>query len=192
MLKLERVRRYAWADEAHDLAWTLAVVEGLDPAGVVAAYGGDPARSVGSITFEQEQVPVGEFGKYHYLQVLARERHVLAIENNGWAGKSVEVAKGASRDRGRFFSVYWSLNANYTLTQAIDGRIVAHFDPLTVQHPAPPGEIYPAWITDVVFTDDSLHAVLLALLEEQTGLAFAREWLTAELPAYRIPDDLTG
>jgi hypothetical protein len=73
--------------------------------------------------------------------------------------------------------VFWNLNANYKLTQAENGKLTAFFDPLPVQHPAPPGETYPDWIRDMVFTDESLHAVLLAIVEQQTSLAFDPAWL---------------
>ncbi|MPZ84925.1 MAG: hypothetical protein GEV28_32890 [Actinophytocola sp.] len=84
-------------------------------------------------------------------------------------------------------SVFWNLNANYKLTAAVDGKLTASFDPLTAQHPAPIGETYPDWITDVVFTDEELHAILLAVVEQQTGLAVDPVWLTDPLPTYRVP-----
>ncbi|PWK84527.1 hypothetical protein C8D88_108142 [Lentzea atacamensis] len=49
MLGLDQVRRYAWADEDINLAWTLAVITGCTPADVVGAYGGDPHQSPESL-----------------------------------------------------------------------------------------------------------------------------------------------
>jgi hypothetical protein len=185
VLELEQVRRYAWADEDTNLAWTLAVVSGRTPDDVVRAYGGDPGKQAALSPFPAAQVPPDELGAYSLLQVRQLGHHVVAIENNGWRGKSIEVAERAS-EGGDFLSVFWNLNANYKLTQAADGKLLAHFDPLTVQHPAPVGETYPDWITDVVFTDDNLHAVLLAVIEHQTGLAVDPAWLTDPVPTYRI------
>ncbi|MDQ3576750.1 MAG: DUF6461 domain-containing protein [Actinomycetota bacterium] len=184
MLELEQVRRYAWADEDANLAWTVAVIVGSTTDEVVTAYGGS-SEEPRLMTFREAGVDGSTREGESNLLVLRNECHV-AIENNGWAGKNVETAKRASRS-GQFFSVYWSLNANYMVTQAVDGKLVAHFDPLTVQHPAPIGETYPDWITDVVFTDDNLHAILLATVEEHTGVAFEAAWLADPLPTYLIP-----
>lgn len=39
----------------------------------------------------------------------------------------------------------------------------------------------------MVFTDEALHATLLAIVEQQTDLAFDPAWLTQPTPTYRIP-----
>jgi hypothetical protein len=39
----------------------------------------------------------------------------------------------------------------------------------------------------VVFTDAELHAELLAVVEQQTGLPIDPTWLTSPLPTYRVP-----
>ena len=187
MLELAQTRRYAWADEDTNLAWTLAVISGRTPDDVIRAYGGDPGEQAALLPFPAAQVPHDELGAYSLLQVRQLGQHVVAIENNGWRGKATDVAERASESGGDFLSVFWNLNGNYKLTQARDGKLLASFDPLTVQHPAPIGETYPDWITDVVFTDDNLHAVLLAVIEQQTGLAFDRAWLMSPVPTYRVP-----
>jgi Family of unknown function (DUF6461) len=187
VLGLDQVRRYAWADEDVNLAWTLAVITGRTPAEVVGAYGGDPEGTAEILPFAQAQVPLDELGTYSLVQVHEVDDYVVAVENNGWRGQSTDVARRASADGGAFISVFWNLNANYKLTQASGGELIASFDPLTVQRPAPIGETYPEWITEVVFTDDGLHAELLAVIEQQTGLTFNQEWLTEPLPTYRVP-----
>lgn len=186
MLELSQVRRYSWADEDVNLAWTVAVVTGSTATELVRAYGGDPNQPPNTRTFHQPQVPPEDLGDYSLVQVFAKDQYVIALENNGWLGQGAEVAERASQNGRRFFSLYWSLNANYKVTQALNGALVARFDPLSVQHPAPVGEHYPDWITDVVFTDESLHAILLATMEQQTGLAFDRAWLDEPHPTYRV------
>jgi hypothetical protein len=187
MLGLEQVRRYGWADEDINLAWTLAVITGRTVGETVRAYGGDPGRDPRMLTFAQAQVPPDALGRRAYLQVREVGQHTVAIENNGWLGKRADIAERASRDGGGFLSVFWNLNADYKLTQAVDGKLTAQFDPLTVQHLAPVGDTYPDWIADVVFTDESLHAVLLALVEQQTGLVFDPVWLTEPQRTYYLP-----
>ena len=187
MLGLDPVRRYAWADEDINLAWTLAVITGRTTAEVVGAYGGDQSRSPQIMPFAKACVPLDELGTYSLVQVWEAGDCVVAVENTGWRGASADVAKRASAGDGSFISVFWNLNANYKLTQAVGGELVASFDPLTVQPSAPVGETYPEWITEVVFTDDGLHAELLAVVEQQTGLTVEQAWLTEPLPTYRAP-----
>lgn len=187
MLGLDQVRRYAWADDDINLAWTMAVITGRTPADVVGAYGGDPTGSPEIMPFAQAHVPLDELGTYSLVQVREAGDCVVAVENNGWRGASADVATRASAGDGSFISVFWNLNANYKFTQAIGGELVASFDPLTVQHPAPLGETYPDWIAEVVFTDEGLHAELLAVVEQQTGLIFEQEWLTEPVSTYRVP-----
>ncbi|WP_253835992.1 DUF6461 domain-containing protein [Actinokineospora globicatena] len=181
------MRRYRWADEDRDLAWTLGVVAGRSVDEVVAAYGGGAGQVGERLVFAGAQVGAGELGAVSLVQVLEVGEYVVAVENNGWRGKDVGVARRASAAGGGFISVFWNLNANYKVTQAADGELLASFDPLTVQHPPPPGEVYPPWITEVVFTDTGLHAALLAVVEHQTGLVIDRGWLTTPLPTYRVP-----
>jgi hypothetical protein len=187
VLELDQVRRYGWADEDPDLAWTLAVVTGRAIDDVIRAYAGDPDQEPTSLRFAQAQVPPDELGAYSLIQVRQEAARVVLIENNGWLGKRAEVAQRASGSDGTFLSVFWSLNANYKVVQAENGRLTASFDPLSVRHPAPAGETYPDWITEVVFTHESLNAVLLAVVEQQTGLVFDPVWLAEPMPTYRIP-----
>lgn len=188
MLGLEQVRRYAWADADTDLAWTLAVISGRTAEEVVGAYGGDPGQDAELVPFARAQVPPDELGTYSLLQVRVVDRFVIAVENNGWRGASTQVARRTSSGNGAFISVFWNLNADYKLTQAADGELLAAFDPLHVQPTAPVGETYPQWVTDVVFTDGELHAELLAVVEHQTGLAFDRGWLDEPARTYRVGD----
>lgn len=69
-------------------------------------------------------MPLDELGTYGLVQVRQEGRHVVLIENNGWLGKSAEIARNASANGGSFLSVFWNLNANYKLTQA--SQLQAH------------------------------------------------------------------
>jgi hypothetical protein len=183
---LEQHRRHHWADQDHDLAWTVAVIEGRTEDEVVTLYGGTPGRPTGLLTFEQAWVPQDDFGRYFHLQTLTLGRHVVAIENNGWTGKSADLAQRVSAKHGRFFSVHWSPVATH-ITQAADGTIIADFEPLDAAPPEQPGDRLPPWLNTVSFTADGLRSTMLVAMEQQTGLAFDRQWLSTPLPTYRIP-----
>ncbi|TDQ01318.1 DUF6461 domain-containing protein [Labedaea rhizosphaerae] len=177
MLSLADVRRYAWADEDPDLAWTVAVVRGRSADEVVRAYGGDPTDPPRTMAFREAVVSHEELGRSSWLLVHEDDGAVIVLENNGWFGTREAVAKQASAGGGHFMSVHWDLNANHQLLAAIDGELVTSFDPLLVEH-------QPEWLDDVVLDDESLHAVLLAVLAERTGVVAQRQWLTAEFRAY--------
>ncbi|MGH3518599.1 MAG: hypothetical protein ACRDQ7_14515 [Haloechinothrix sp.] len=50
------------------------------------------------------------------------------------------------------------------------------------------GEPAPPWIKDVNVDVEKLRSTSLALMEQQTDLAFDRDWLTEVRPTCRIPD----
>lgn len=166
-----------------DLAWTLAVVEGRSVDDVVRAYRGE---SVGAATFVDSAVPEEDFGEYFHVQVFARGAHVLAVENNGWCGSSPTIACAASIG-GRFLSVYWAPE-NFSIHQAINGDLTAAFDPVMVGLPAGERDLHPDWITGVDFRAEPIQPLCLALVEQQTGLAFDRRWLDVPWPTYRVRD----
>lgn len=184
----ELIATYAWADEDYDLAWTVAVIEGLDPGNLLALYGGSPAGSLGQRTFaEAMKQRTDHFNDYAVLQLLEHQRHLVAIEPNGWTGNLPEIARRASHGHGSFFSVYWSPSA-FQILQAKDGQVTARFDPNFIGLPAGANDLLPGWVGDDDFPLDHLKAACLAAMEQQTGLAFDQTWLDTKLPTYRIPD----
>lgn len=180
------LERYAWADDhgAGIESWTVAVVEGRSPDDVVRIYGGDPDKPVGERYFAQLYYLQGDErrGYKFHLQVLTSGEHVVALENGGYTGNLPEIARRCSVDGGRFFSVYWSPSCPPQLIQAIDGQLTAYFKLASTGEPAPP------WIKDLSVDAKKLRSTALALMEQQTGLAFDRDWLTAARLTYRIPD----
>ncbi|MCP2169845.1 DUF6461 domain-containing protein [Goodfellowiella coeruleoviolacea] len=185
----ELIKKYEWAeDPGLDLAMTVAVVAGATSDRVIGVYGGDPARPVGSLTFDEALVPEPDFGKYFQIQVLERDRHVVVLENNGWSGSVPEIARRASAGGGRFFGVYWSFNAIHLLSQAIDGKMTAYLELMTGCPSYDVHELVPPWMHGVGVTVEALRATCLAYLEQQTGVAFDRTWLDQKLPTYRVPD----
>ncbi|MGQ0840853.1 DUF6461 domain-containing protein [Actinokineospora sp.] len=180
------LNRHQWADKEYDLAWTVAVVSDRNPDDVVKAYGGDPSSPMDQATFEESWVPEDNFGEYFHVQILTHGGYVIAIEQNGWTGSIPEVARRASAG-GRFFSVHWNVNGVYRIVQAAEGQVSALFDPMSANGPVELGEVRPAWASETVFEVDHLRSTCLHVMEQQTGLAFDRNWLDRRLPLYRIP-----
>jgi hypothetical protein len=185
--------KYQWADEDYDLALTVAVIDGCPEDEVVRAYGGDPSRPVGGMTFAETftLVPDEDFGDYFFVQTLNVGRFVVALENNGWAGTSTAVARHVSQDGGSFFSVHWDAVTN-RIVEARNGKLTADFDPLLAQGPTGPGGVYPAWLEEVVFTPEGLRSSMLMAMELRTRLGFEREWFDLKLGVWRVSGSRKG
>lgn len=170
-------RRYRWADEELDLAWTVAVVQGRELADVIRTYGGDPARPVGEFAFAGLADLQGDLDNpLHHLQAIVHRGAVVVIEWNGWTGLVPEIARRCSVG-GRFFAVHWSLSSNPRVNHAVDGRVATNLE----------------MFADGVDGADgvevgALRSTALALMEQQTGIAFERAWLDERRAAYRVPD----
>jgi hypothetical protein len=184
----DMMRKYSWVDSEYDLALTVAVATGVRTADVIRAYGGDPDQALGSLTFDEAEVPADEFGQYFLLRVLESDDHVVAIENNGWGGSVPEIARRVTRLGGRYFSVYWNVNGLSCLAEAEDGRISAYFEPLFAGNQPGPGDVHPAWLGGGEFDAEHYKSASLAAMEQQAGVGFERAWLSDKLPTYRIPD----
>ncbi|MCP2257261.1 hypothetical protein LX15_000946 [Streptoalloteichus tenebrarius] len=186
----ELAGKYTWARDIE--AWTAAVIEGRTADEVIRAYGGEAGNPVGYYTFPEAgdlQGPGGLEPLRFHVQVLDTAGHVVAMENNGWTGSIPEIARRCSANGGRFFSVYWTVNASGTVCQAIDGQVTAYFESLYPIAPdTQPGEIRPPWSIGPEADPDSAWQTCMALMEHQTGLVFEREWTETALPTYRIPD----
>jgi len=183
------MERYAWADDpAVDLTWCVSVIEGSDEATVVRVFGGDSVDAR-PMTFREAEADAGEhFGEYTNLVVVCHDHHVVAMDSYGYSGTVPEIARRASTGRGKMFSFHTDVNGNSRIVQAIDGEIVAFFEPLFVNNRDLSHPRRPAWVEDVEFRPGHVQAAALAVMEQQTGLAFDRAWLDEPHPTYRIPD----
>lgn len=185
--------RHVWADDDYDLAWTVAVLQGIDVETVLTVYGGSASSTrLGKLTFAEAMHDRNEhFDDHAVLQLLVHERYVVAMEPNGWIGNLPRIAQRTSRGGGSFFSVYWSPSAS-RIVQARDGQVTANFDPNFIGLPAGTGDLLPGWVGDNDFPLEHLKSSCLAAMEQQTGMAFDRAWLQRKLPTYRIPPPLTA
>ena len=176
--------RYAWADSDADLAWTVAVVDGLAVSDALTLYGaGD---GLGELAFEAAMVLRNQhFDDFAVVQVHSGDR-LLMVEPNGWRGSEPEVAAKVSAGGGSFFSVYWSPVA-IRILQASDGVVTGHFEPTFIGETAGAGDLLPGWVEPEDFPLDSLNSTCLAAMESRTGVAFDRAWLEVPVPTYRLP-----
>ncbi|MPZ80625.1 MAG: hypothetical protein GEV28_09605 [Actinophytocola sp.] len=185
------IRKYGWVKDQQLEAWTVAVVEGRAIDEVLRIYGGDPAAPIGEVTFtgvDELRGPQLDHLEF-YLQVLTHNEHVVAIENNGWSGAFPEIARRCSADGGRFFSVYWNVNAFGLVTQAIDGTVTANFEMIYPTAPeADQWERRPGWAIGPATDIEVVRQTCMAQLEQQTGVAVDPAWLRDAQPTYRIPD----
>lgn len=185
-----QIEKYSWANEIE--AWTVAAVKGRTVDEVISIYGGDSADPIGTYHFAQMFDLQGDdpYNLKFHVQTFNRPPYVVVIENNGWSGSVPEIARRCSADDGQFFSVFWSLTGSGAVTQAIDGVVTAHFAalyPFSLEPPQP-GDLRPDWATGPALDVELAWPACMALLEQQTGMAFDPSWLTEQRPTYRIPD----
>lgn len=182
----ELIDRYQWVQQL-DVVMTFAVIRGRSVDEVVRTYGGDPTRSELMTTIEAEVAGLDD-GDDFYFQVFEHQGAVVALENNGWSGTVPEIARRASADEGHFFSVYWNANGMFRITEARGGKVTAYFEPTFGAQPAEPDDVVPEWAQGPELQPGELRPTCLALVEQQTSVAFEEEWLVKKLPAFRIPD----
>jgi hypothetical protein len=185
------VASYAWVKSIE--AWTVAVIDGATADQVIRTYGGDPTSPVGEYTFAQMwdiQEPEGPDAPLRFhMQAFPVGSQVVTLENNGWTGAMAEIARRLSTRTGRFFSVYWNVNAYGSLLQAIDGTVTAYFEmlyPLLPQEGM--GERRPAWAIGPATEVELARQTCMALLQSHTGVAVDPRWLSEPRATYRIPD----
>ena len=169
--------QYRWVESDRRMdAYCVTAVSDVALDDVVRRFEGD-AGTAAEATFaesfngapEQSYVLVGEV-----------PGGVLVAENNGWWGADQELAARVSRD-GRLAAYYRSVNADMTFVHAVDGTIVAWFDPLLEDVP---GVLAEAAI-GLPFDDDHVEAASFALLERLTGIRVEQTWLLDE-PHLRV------
>lgn len=167
--------RCAWVDEGErPMAACFTAVLGVDVEEAVRRFGGELATQRVA-TFDEA------FNEYPDTQHLLYERvgdAVLVAEHNGWEGSRPEVAEAVSRD-GRLASVYWSVNADMSFVYAVEGIVVAWFDPLLIEQPwagSDPGAVVEL-CRDLSFGVEGALRDSFTLLERLTGVVIEQDWL---------------
>lgn len=188
-LPIETVRKYLWVNDIE--AWTVAVISGPAAREVIRIYGGDPAEPMIGLRFaelDDLRVRSDDAIRFH-LQVTSRAGVVVAVENDGYSGAFPEIARRCSANGGSFMSVYWNIHAAGNVTQAVDGVIVASFEPL---YPLAPDEGQwerrPEWAIGPEVELGLTRQVCMAQLEQQTGVEVRQSWLSEPSPTFRVPE----
>lgn len=163
---------YAWVENDARLdAYCVTAVTGVPLDEVVRRFGGDP-KTASRATFED-----AFNGAPHPTWILVDEigPGVLVAENNGWWGVQEDVGRRVSAG-GRLASFYVNVNAVMAFLCAIDGDVVAWFDPLLEDVP----ESLAVEAAGLDF-GDRVEGSCFALLERLTGVPVGERWLLEEL-----------
>ena len=168
---------YRWVETDQRMdAFCVMAVSGVALAEVARSFGGEVAAGVDA-TFAESANGAPE---PTYVLLGDVPGGVLVAENNGWSGADEAVAARVSRG-GRLASYYRSVNADMTFVHAVDGTVVAAFDPLL--------DDVPDTIADAAaglhFDEDLVEAASFALLERLTGIRVEQRWLLDE-PRLRV------
>jgi hypothetical protein len=111
---------------------------------------------------------------------------LLVAEHNGW--RAEEIIEPLSR-RARVASFFRNVQAVMRFVYAVDGRILAEFDPLLDTRPrsgADPRSLDTA-LSDLPFGLFAAEPSALRLMERVTGVRIARSWLDAPQRAVVLP-----
>lgn len=170
----DRCVAYEWVDSLEAYCFTAAV--GLSPAEAVRRLHGVPA--VARRTFAECFWPAAG---PQWAQLGTVDGGLLVAEHNGWrAEEAVErLSAGA-----RVACFVRDVHAVMRFVYAIDGRIVADFDPLLDREP--PRRLEPA-LHGLSFGLFTAETSALQALERLTGVRVARSWLDTPQRCVTLP-----
>lgn len=174
------IEQYAWARNDPRLdAFCFTAVVGVPRERVVAGFLADAATRT-ETTFEDafNDFPLA------YVMVDDVAGGLLGAEHNGWQGVQEDVASRISRG-GELASFYRNVNAVMTFVHAVDGVVLAMFDPLLEDVP----ESLLGHVEGLDFAG-STEASAFVLLERLTGIGLREEWLVATHSRYDVPSPL--
>jgi uncharacterized protein DUF6461 len=170
------VTPYDWVDRLE--AYCFTAVVGLDPDETVRRLGGDPLAAQNRTFDECFWVAEGP----QWTLVDRVDPGVLVAEHNGW--RAEEAAESLSRGA-RLACFFRNVQAVMHFVYAVDGRVVAEFDPL-VGRLARCEAIAPE-LDGLRFGLFAAESSALALLERLTGVRVRPTWLATRHPAVALP-----
>ncbi|MFI7673305.1 hypothetical protein [Actinophytocola sp. NPDC049390] len=183
------VGKYSWVNQIE--GWTVSVMRARPTDELVRVYGRGQEVPLGDLPFahmDRHRSPDTSAVEL-FTQVAQFGGHTVTLEHNGWSGAFPEIARRCSADGGWFYSVYWNIHAAGMVTQAIDARVTAQFEPLYPMAPdVQPGERRPDWAIGPQVALGLARQVCMAQLEQQTGVEVRKEWLVEPLPTFLMPE----
>jgi hypothetical protein len=167
---------YNWVDRWE--AYCFTAVVGLEPEETVRRLGGDPGHAEDR-TFE-ECFWTAEGPQWTLVDRV--EPGVLVAEHNGWRA---EEAAGPLSRGARLACFFRNVEAVMHFVYAVDGAIIADFDPLMDRDAHCPA-IAPA-LDGLHFGLFGAESSALSLLARLTGVQVAAAWLAARHRAVALP-----
>ena len=172
---------YAWVEDLE--AYCFTAVVGLDLDEAVRRLGANPASPGDVRTFEECFWPADG---PQWAQVGLVDGGLLVAEHNGWrAEESAErLSQGA-----RLACFFRNVQAVMHFVYAVDGAVLAEFDPLLDRRPAQgrDPQVIESALRGLPFGLFGAEPSALALLERLTGVRVERSWLEAPQRAVALP-----
>jgi hypothetical protein len=172
--------RYGWITRLD--AYCFTALLGVAPEAVAIRLGADPATATRR-TFDECFWTVDD---PQYAQLAETEGGVILAEHNGW--RAEEEAEALSRG-GRLACFYRNVDAVMRFVYAVDGHVLAAFDPLLDRRPkegADPDVLDP-WLRGLPFGLHAAEPSAMTLLERATGVRVTLSWLNRRQPAVQLP-----
>ena len=159
--------------------YCFTAVVGLDRDETVRRLGGDPAASQARTFDECFWAADGP----QWAQVETLDGGVLVAEHNGW--RAEEAAEPLSQGA-RVACFFRNVQAVMHFVYAVDGEVVAEFDPLLQRGPSGGAQLSVA-LDGLPFGLFDAERSALSLLERLTGVSVRRAWLDAPQRAVALP-----
>lgn len=168
---------YDWVDALE--AYCFTAVVGPDRDEIVRRLGGDPTHSQPRTFDECFWAADGP----QWAQVDAVDGGVLVAEHNGW--RAEEAAEPLSVG-GRVACFFRNVQAVMHFVYAVDGEVVAEFDPLLQRGPNA-GVALESALDGLPFGLFDAEPSALSLVERLTGVSVRRSWLDTPQHAVALP-----
>jgi hypothetical protein len=168
---------YRWVESLE--AYCFTGVVGLDRDEIVRRLGGDPIRWRARTFEECFWAADGP----QWAQVEAVDGGVLVAEHNGW--RAEEAVEGLSRGA-RVACFFRNVQAITHFVYAVDGLVVADFDPLLQRGPIAQQGLGSAG-EGLEFGLFGAEESALSLIERLTGVTVRRSWLDTPQRAVALP-----
>jgi hypothetical protein len=170
---------YGWV-EAFE-AYCFTAVVGLDADEAIRRLGGNPSAEQSDRTFEECFWPATG---PQWAQVGPVDGGVVVAEHNGWRAEesAARLSEGA-----RLACFFRNVQAITHFVYAVDGTVLADFDPLVDRRPAAAADAIAPALQGLSFGLFAAEPSALTLLERLTGVRIAQTWLDAPQRAVALP-----